>query len=214
MRYTIYKTINILNEKFYIGKHQTNDPNDRYLGSGKALRLAIKKYGKRNFIKEVLFVFDTEEEMNEKEKELVTQELIASSQCYNCGIGGEGGPQFKGRKHSEATRQKLRNIALGRKHTRETCMKISQNNWSRRDPISQRTHAKAAGAKAKRNPEKTSASLKEYYAKYNRKGGQATVVKCPVCNKEGGISAMKRWHFDNCKAKVLYEQVNSNSVQP
>jgi len=26
-------------------------------------------------------------------------------------------------------------------------------------------------------------------------------VKCPYCPKEGGISNMKRWHFDNCKFK-------------
>lgn len=25
-------------------------------------------------------------------------------------------------------------------------------------------------------------------------------VKCPWCNKEGGISSMNRWHFNNCKS--------------
>jgi hypothetical protein len=25
-------------------------------------------------------------------------------------------------------------------------------------------------------------------------------VKCPHCDKEGSISNMKRWHFDNCKS--------------
>ena len=24
-------------------------------------------------------------------------------------------------------------------------------------------------------------------------------VTCPHCNLEGGISQMKRWHFENCK---------------
>ena len=24
-------------------------------------------------------------------------------------------------------------------------------------------------------------------------------VECPICNKEGQLTAMKRWHFDNCK---------------
>lgn len=28
-----------------------------------------------------------------------------------------------------------------------------------------------------------------------------TKVKCPYCNKVGGISQMKRYHFDNCKMK-------------
>lgn len=26
---------------------------------------------------------------------------------------------------------------------------------------------------------------------------------CPHCNKEGGNSQMKRWHFDNCKLKII-----------
>lgn len=27
-------------------------------------------------------------------------------------------------------------------------------------------------------------------------------IQCPHCNKEGNISNMKRWHFDNCKTKI------------
>lgn len=43
MKYTIYKIVNLINNKFYIGKHQTIDPNDDYLGSGNAILAAIKK---------------------------------------------------------------------------------------------------------------------------------------------------------------------------
>ena len=31
------------------------------------------------------------------------------------------------------------------------------------------------------------------------KGRPKPTATCPHCNKVGGISAMKRWHFDNCK---------------
>lgn len=41
--YTIYKTVNLINSKYYIGKHETDDPYDRYLGSGILLQAAIKK---------------------------------------------------------------------------------------------------------------------------------------------------------------------------
>ena len=100
MFYTIYKTINLLNGKFYIGKHQTENIHDLYYGSGSLIKSAISKYGKKNFKKEILFVFDNELEMNEKEKELVNEELINQINTYNVGIGGEGGPHFKGKKHS------------------------------------------------------------------------------------------------------------------
>ena len=63
MLYTIYKTTNSVNQKYYIGKHQTPNPEDSYLGSGKALRNAIKQHGRENFKKEILYVFETEKEM-------------------------------------------------------------------------------------------------------------------------------------------------------
>lgn len=37
MNFVIYKTTNIINGKFYIGKHQCVNIDDKYLGSGKAL---------------------------------------------------------------------------------------------------------------------------------------------------------------------------------
>ncbi len=92
--YTVYRTTNKLNGMFYIGVHKTADPNDDYLGSGKRLRCAIKKYGVENFQKEVLFVFEIKEEAYAKEKELVTQDVLDYGACYNLKLGGEGGWDF------------------------------------------------------------------------------------------------------------------------
>jgi len=49
---TIYLTINQINGKIYIG--QTGIDKKFYIGSGKAIKLAIRKYGKCNFNKIVL----------------------------------------------------------------------------------------------------------------------------------------------------------------
>lgn len=87
----IYKTTNLVNGKYYIGKHSTNDLNDGYLGSGIVLRRAIKLHGIENFSREILFVFDNENEMNSKEKELITEESINSTYTYNIALGGQGG---------------------------------------------------------------------------------------------------------------------------
>lgn len=49
--YIIYKTTNLINDKIYVGKHNTS-VNDGYLGSGKILKQSIKKYGKKTlFVK-------------------------------------------------------------------------------------------------------------------------------------------------------------------
>ena len=47
MFFIIYQTTNLINNKIYIGKHQTSDLDDGYLGSGKLLLQAIKKYGNK-----------------------------------------------------------------------------------------------------------------------------------------------------------------------
>ncbi len=91
MKYTIYKITNKVNGKIYIGKHQTKDLTDNYMGSGKMLRRAQSKYGLENFVREILHVFDTEEEMNAKEAELVTEEFCMQEDTYNICVGGQGG---------------------------------------------------------------------------------------------------------------------------
>ena len=91
MFYTIYKITNKLNGKIYIGKHQTKDLNDGYMGSGKILKHAIDKHGLENFTKEILFQFDNEDDMNAKEAELITEEFVKESTNYNLCPGGNGG---------------------------------------------------------------------------------------------------------------------------
>jgi hypothetical protein len=89
--YTIYKITNKLDGKIYIGKHQTKDLNDGYMGSGKHLRYALNKHRIENFEKEILFQFDNEAEMNAKEAELVTEEFCLREYTYNLCAGGKGG---------------------------------------------------------------------------------------------------------------------------
>lgn len=91
MFYTIYKITNKINNKIYIGKHQTLDLDDDYMGSGKLIRAAIEKYGLDNFEKEILHVFDNEDDMNSKESELITDKFVMEDTNYNLCPGGQGG---------------------------------------------------------------------------------------------------------------------------
>ncbi len=91
MHYLIYKVTNKLNNRFYVGKHKTENKNDDYHGSGILIDRAIKKYGKENFSKELLFECSSEEEMNQKEIDIVDEEFVAREDTYNIALGGNGG---------------------------------------------------------------------------------------------------------------------------
>jgi len=88
MFYTVYQITNLINEKIYIGVHKTNNVNDSYMGSGKRIKRSIKKYGKINFKKDILFIFDNKFQMLEKEFDLVNQEFVNNENTYNISLGG------------------------------------------------------------------------------------------------------------------------------
>lgn len=94
MKYVIYKITNTVNNKIYIGKHQTQNLDDGYMGSGKLIKRAIKKYRRSNFIKEILFIYDNVLEMDQKEIELVNENFINSPNTYNLRNGGVGGFEY------------------------------------------------------------------------------------------------------------------------
>lgn len=91
MYHIIYRTTNLVNNKIYIGYHKTDNLSDNYLGSGKVLEIALKKYGRESFKKEILYIFSSKEEALLKESEIVNLEFVKSKDTYNVKLGGEGG---------------------------------------------------------------------------------------------------------------------------
>lgn len=87
----MYRTINLINEKYYIGVHSTYNLEDGYLGSGKRLKRAVEKYGKENFKCEILEFFESREEVLKREKEIVNENLLNDINCMNIQPGGGGG---------------------------------------------------------------------------------------------------------------------------
>lgn len=127
--YIVYKTTNLVNEKFYIGKHkQTCLDFDGYLGSGNILKKAIEKYGKENFVRETIAVFECEKECYLKEKEIL-KEYWQNDNCYNLESGGRGGKTV-----SDESRERMSKSALKRgshgPHTEETKRKMSERHNS------------------------------------------------------------------------------------
>lgn len=160
--YIVYRTTNLVNGKYYIGKHKCQSPNDGYLGSGTLLKQAIKKHGRGSFRREILHQCDTEEQAYQLEQQIVTESLMNDPQCYNMRTGGDGGftrtlppgthdgannPMY-GRQHSEETKELIRQKALGRKHSEETKRLLGDLS---------RGHVKTEAERAKRR-----AALKKY----------------------------------------------------
>lgn len=86
----IYKITNTVNGKWYIGKHDGSDPN--YMGSGKLLKAAYKKYGLKNFQKSIIESCHSIEELNQREKALIAEtNAVLDPNSYNLASGGEGG---------------------------------------------------------------------------------------------------------------------------
>lgn len=198
MVYYLYEITNLINGKIYVGVHKTTSINDGYMGSGKRLAYAKKKYGLGKFQKKILQTFQSAREMYEKEKEIVTPEFLARSDTYNLRRGGNGGFDYihsngiksmLGKNHSSESKQKIGLAALGRDPSESTRKKIGD---------SQRNKAKPAVAIALKSLLKTESHKLEISKSLTGKFQE--IVTCPHCKLEGGIRAMKRFHFEKCRS--------------
>jgi len=84
----LYRITNVIDNKYYIGIHSTNDIFDGYMGSGVYLNSAFKKYGINNFNKEIIQFFDSRNEMYQAEANFIGNAEINDPNCYNIQYGG------------------------------------------------------------------------------------------------------------------------------
>lgn len=158
--YIVYKTTNILNNKYYIGVHsQEGKDFDGYLGSGNVLKQSISKYGKENFLRETLYSFDNEKDAYSKEKELVTLDLVSDPNCYNLkigGLGGNGSTTYKSnffkkesRLKAEESRLKSTGSKYGKLHNEESRLKTKSTLLNKYGNICGQMHTEESRIKAK-----------------------------------------------------------------
>ncbi len=120
----IYKTTNLITGKIYIGQDSKND--NIYLGSGNLIKKAIKKYGKDNFKKEILWFASSQLELNEKEAFFIeTYNSRNKDIGYNIAYGGTNGTMLN-RKHSDSTKEKMSLIRMGMEFTESHKLNLSK----------------------------------------------------------------------------------------
>jgi group I intron endonuclease len=146
----IYKTKNLINGKIYVGQDTKNNAN--YLGSGKLLKYALKKYGKDNFQKEILEYCKNIDELNEREKYWITELNSTNKEIgYNVTFGGQYG-WMMGLKHTENTKLKYsidrkgkligeKNGMYGKKHTDESKKKMSNPKFGQNNGMYGKKHS-------------------------------------------------------------------------
>lgn len=87
----IYMTHNMVNGKKYIGQKRIDKYGEwkGYIGSGVIVRKAVKKYGYKQFYKDILDVADCEDDLNAKEIYWIKQyNAVKSDEFYNIDCGG------------------------------------------------------------------------------------------------------------------------------
>ena len=123
MTYFNYIITNNVNNKQYVGAHSTNNLiNDKYLGSGKLIQRAIKKYGKENFTRDVLNRTTTFKEALYNERFLIEMYNTLIPNGYNISpTGGNGIYEF-----TKETKNKI-----GKKNKIKGRIKIYKNNQNK-----------------------------------------------------------------------------------
>ncbi|XAO54378.1 homing endonuclease [Yersinia phage vB_YenM_P8] len=212
--YTVYQITNKINNKIYIGVHKTDNIDDKYMGTGKLILKAHKKYGIENFQKDILFVFDSiNESENEnlafaKEADLVDQEFVNRPDTYNIDLGGRGG-----RGRSASVRKRISDAQRGKpgkKPSKESRLKMSLAHKGKK--LSEEHKIKIGNAgRGKKRPESANEAVRQHLLGVPRKeehknnmriGFLNTPTKiCPHCGLECKPAPFKRWHGDNCKAR-------------
>lgn len=164
----IYKTTNLINGKFYIGKDSRNNPS--YLGSGLALLKAIDKYGRNNFKKEILQTCTNLTELSKAEiywaEKLGAYNRVNSYNIAICGQGGNLG-EVVNNKISQKAKERLQEITPEQKAKRvakfkQTIqMRDSEQKKKVFDNMSKAKKGQSSWLKGRPMPEETKAKLRK-----------------------------------------------------
>jgi len=166
----VYCTTNILSGKKYIGSHSTDNLEDNYIGSGKALKDSIRSYGRQNFEIEILEFFKDKNKSLMLEEKWIKKLNTLIPNGYN--ISPKGGLGVNGC-ISEETKKKISKANkgkqpwLGKRHSKETIEKIRKNTnvAGNRNPFFGKKHSKESIEKIRQRSGKNIPKTEEWKSK-------------------------------------------------
>jgi len=207
MKALIYKAVNILNGKIYIGFttrtlktrikahiHSVNSGSDYYFHN------AIRKYGIDSFKFEAIYESEDAKHTLKVMEPLYIKEHDSheSLSGYNMSWGGD-------------------NVMLGRKHSKESKIKMSMNSAARRPEVkekmrqaklgTQHTEEHKAKIRAFRHSEETKLNMSKNHAFKNGRPGHGDVVREFYKNNPNKSNAGKTWKKDPITGKRVWVEM-------
>lgn len=178
----MYKIINLVNKKIYIGK--SKDPQKRWrrhLATAKRgprdrrfqpFHRAIIKYGEHNFLLEILGCYETEQTCLEHEVYFIKKYSSFKGAGYNCTQGGEGASGYR---HSKKSIEKMKkakagkfsgenNPFYGKRHNNKTKQLLSKKASKRMQGKKNHFYERKHSDKSKDKMRKNSKPKKRYFS--------------------------------------------------
>jgi hypothetical protein len=196
----VYRHIRLdKNEPFYIGIGSDNDYKRAYstYNRNKHWQNITNKYP---YEVDILLDNITSDDAKLKEIEFIKlykRQMDGGILC-NITLGGDG---VNGLVRTKENKDKLSKFFKGKKRPKEVGEKISlrlkgikrDNNFKEKIKIRMMGNSYTTGIPL----------TQEHKNKISNanKGNSKQIVECPYCNITGGLPALKRWHFENCKNK-------------
>lgn len=182
-----------LYDTYYYGKHETDNLNDNYYGSGTLIRRYIDKYGISGLEKCIIAFYSSREELNEAEKYLIEskRQLLGKNKCQNMHEGGGGGHWVE---------------YIDEEEYKDRCRKVRDGFLANTTEEQRRNNSKKAGEAKKY----VSAERKEEWRKHYREAYKNMSPEKKKMKYDKVSKSLKNWYQKDSNKKAIIEKNRKN----